>query len=120
MMNLNGSFNGPAWCGVRAALAVVVATTLAGCASVGSSAKFAESKDEDESEVAVLLQDLPGPVQAALLAEAYKAGGVIGEIERETESDGSVVYEGTVKLPGGGEVEVEVAPDGRVLEVETP
>jgi uncharacterized membrane protein YkoI len=52
------------------------------------------------------------------LAEAFKAGGIIGEIERETEKDGSVVYEGTVNLPGGREVEVEVAPDGRVLEVE--
>jgi hypothetical protein len=120
-MNLNDSFNGPAWTQVRAFLAVVVAaTTLAGCASMGSSAKSAESKADSESEVPVLLQDLPGPVQAAFLEEAYKAGGVIGEIERETEADGSVVYEGTVNLPGGGEVEVEVAPDGRVLEVESP
>lgn len=84
---------------------------------MGSSAK---SQADSESEVPVLLQDLPGPVQAAFLEEAYKAGGVIGEIERETEADGSVVYEGTVNLPGGGEVEVEVAPDGRVLEVESP
>lgn len=118
MMNLNGSSNAPAWCGVRATLALVAAFTLAGCASTGHSAKSSES--EAESEVPVLLQDLPGPVQATLLAEAYKAGGVIGEIERETESDGSVVYEGTVNLPGGGEVEVEVSPDGRVLEVESP
>ncbi|MBX3732405.1 MAG: hypothetical protein KF791_07390 [Verrucomicrobiae bacterium] len=95
---------------------MVAALALAGCALVDPPAK----SEKSESEVPILLEDCPGPVQAALLAEAYKAGGVIGEIERETESDGSVVYEGTVMLPGGGEVEVEVAPDGRVLEVESP
>jgi hypothetical protein len=98
---------------------VVVAVAAASFALVGC-ASLRQSGESEEAEVPVLLENCPPPVQAALLAEAFKAGGIIGEIERETESDGSVVYEGTVNLPGGGEVEVEVAPDGRVLEVERP
>ncbi len=115
MMNFNGSACGAMLCGIRGPLVVLMAFALAGCASVGHSTR----SEGSESEVPVLLEDCPAPVQAALLAEAFKAGGVIGEIERETESDGSVVYEGTVRLSKGGEVEVEVAPDGRVLEVES-
>ncbi len=97
---------------ILTASVAAVSFALVGCASLR------QGGESDESEVPVLLENCPAPVQAALLAEAFKAGGIIGEIERETESDGSVVYEGTVNLPGGGEVEVEVAPDGRVLEVE--
>lgn len=113
-MKSNVRSNGPAWLAIRAIWMAAVSSTLIGCASLR------ESAGAEESEVPVLLEDCPAPVQAALLAEAFKAGGVIGEIERETESDGSVAYEGTVNLPGGREIEVEVAPDGRVLEVESP
>jgi len=114
-MKSDVSSNGPASLATCAVL-VAMSFALFGCTSLRQSA----GSEESESEVPVLLEDCPGPVQAALLAEAFKAGGVIGEIERETESDGSVVYEGTVDLPGGREIEVEVAPDGRVLEVESP
>jgi len=94
-------------------MAVLVACALAGCASLGHSTR----SDDSETEEPILLEHCPAPVQAALLAEAFRVGGVIGEIERETESDGSVIYEGTVHLPNGREVEVEVAPNGEVLEV---
>lgn len=115
-MKLHGHPNVPVGVAIRAALLAGISFGLVGCASL----RHAAGPKELETEVPVLLENCPGPVQAALLAEASKAGGVIGEIERETESDGSVVYEGTVTLPGGREVEVEVAPDGRVLEVESP
>jgi hypothetical protein len=104
--------NGPAGRTIHLVAMAAVSFVFVGCASLR------QSGESDESEVPVLLENCPAPVQAALLAEAFKAGGIIGEIERETEKDGSVVYEGTVNLPGGREVEVEVAPDGRVLEVE--
>ena len=113
-MNSILSSNVPAARSIRTALMTALAFALVGCASLR------HSDGSQESEVPVLLENCPGPVQAALLAEAFKAGGVIGEIERETETDGSIVYEGTVNLPGGGEVEVEVAADGRVLKVESP
>lgn len=115
-MNPIFSSNVPAARSIRTALMTAFSFALVGCASL----RHSDGSEESEAEVAVLLENCPGPVQAALLAEAFKAGGVIGEIERETETDGSIVYEGTVNLPGGGEVEVEVAPDGRVLEVESP
>lgn len=115
-MNTHPFLNHPVARATSPALLAMIALALAGCTSL----RHGTSAGESESEVPVLLEACPGPVQAALLAEAFKAGGVIGEIERETESDGSVVYEGTVNLPGGREIEVEVAPDGRVLEVETP
>jgi hypothetical protein len=95
------------WAGL---LAVALFT---GCATTS-----ATNAKADEREEPVRLEDCPPAVQASLLAEAFKAGGVLGEIERETEADGQVAYEGTVKLNGGGEVEAEVAPDGRVLEVD--
>jgi hypothetical protein len=113
-MKLILSSKGPVGRTIQMVSVAAVSFALFGCASLR------QSGESDESEVPVLLENCPAPVQAALLAEAFKAGGIIGEIERETESDGSVVYEGTVNLPGGGEVEVEVAPDGRVLEVERP
>ncbi len=115
-MNTHPFLNHPVARATFPALVVVISLALAGCTSL----RHGAAAGDTESEVPVLLEDCPGPVQAAFLEEASRAGGVIGEIERETESDGSVVYEGTVNLPGGREVEVEVAPDGRVLEVETP
>lgn len=113
-MNFIRTFKNSFPTATRSALVAGLSLALVGCASLQHRAA------SEESEVPVLLENCPAPVQAALLAEAFKAGGVIGEIERETESDGSVVYEGTVNLPGDREIEVEVAPDGRVLEVEKP
>jgi len=68
-----------------------------------------------DKETEVSLDQLPDAVKATLNAEAN--GGVINEIEMETE-DGKTVYEAEV-LIDGVEVDIVIAADGTLLGKET-
>jgi uncharacterized membrane protein YkoI len=70
--------------------------------------------EDDEDEEEVTLDEVPAAVKATILANAQ--GGTIEEIERETE-DGQVVYEAEVVI-NGKEYDIEVAADGKLLEIE--
>ena len=69
----------------------------------------------EEKEETVRWKDLPEAVQKTIKANAQ--GGIIEEIEKETE-DGKVVYEAEVELKDGRELEIEVAEDGTLIEIE--
>jgi uncharacterized membrane protein YkoI len=70
--------------------------------------------DEDEIEEEISLDEVPLAVKATMLKEA--AGAEIEEVVKETE-DGQIVYEAEFEVDGQ-EVEIEVAPDGTLLERE--
>lgn len=92
---------------VTAACLLSLAGGLAGCAT---------TRDVDEAERSVTLDQLPPAVRATAERMAAFGNGTIQEIEIETE-DGLTVYEVQIGGPGG-EIEVEIAPDGTILEVE--
>lgn len=94
-----------AW--VTAGVLVGVAGGLFGCGS---------SQRVDETERSITADQLPPAVRATAERLAAFGGGRIGEIEIETE-DGVTVYEVEISGPGG-EIEVEIARDGTVLELE--
>ncbi|MBN2312326.1 MAG: PepSY-like domain-containing protein [Sedimentisphaerales bacterium] len=73
-----------------------------------------DDADDDEEEVEISLDDVPAAVKATMLKEA--AGAVIEEVVKETEN-GKVVYEAEFEADGQ-EVEIEVSPDGTLLERE--
>ena len=84
------------------ALAVAVALALPICA---------EAKEEK-----VNLKDCPEAVQKTI--KDHASGGKILEIEKETQKDGTVVYEAEIKKADGKTIEIEVAADGKLLDTE--
>jgi uncharacterized membrane protein YkoI len=70
-----------------------------------------EDDDEGEDEEQVSINEVPRAVKATILKHAK--GGEIKKIEREDE-DGKVIYEAEVAI-GGKEVELKVAPDGKLV-----
>ncbi len=70
-----------------------------------------DDDDDDENEQGVSLDQLPPAVKATILAEAK--GAQVREIERENTKNG-VVYEAEW-VENGHEVEIQVAPDGKLL-----
>jgi uncharacterized membrane protein YkoI len=74
---------------------------------IGCTAIPASARDEET----VSLDQVPNAVKATILREAK--GGTITEIERETK-DGKTVYEAEFLLDGA-EIEIEIAPDGKLL-----
>lgn len=93
---------------------VGLAALLAGALCLVVAGVLAADKDEDEDEQEITLDQCPEAVQKTLNEQAQ--GGVIDEIEKETE-DGEVVYEAEITRDGK-RFEVEVAEDGTLLEVE--
>ncbi|NQT87413.1 PepSY-like domain-containing protein [bacterium] len=73
-----------------------------------------DGDDDDDDEEAVSIDQVPAAVKATILKEA--AGAKIEEIEKETKG-GKTVYEAEFVV-GGKEVEIEVAPDGKLLKRE--
>lgn len=59
--------------------------------------------------------DVPAAAQKTI--QDHAGGGQILEVEKETEH-GKIVYEAKVKRPDGKTVEIEVAADGKLIEVE--
>lgn len=70
----------------------------------------------DESEQKVQLADCPAAVQKTINDNAN--GGQVVEVEKETKKDGTVVYEAEVKKTDGTEIEIEVAEDGTLIDIE--
>ena len=73
-----------------------------------------EGDDEDENEEEISLDQVPEAVKATMLKEA--AGAEIEEVVKETEDD-QISYEAEFEV-NGQDVEIEVAPDGTLLERE--
>ena len=90
------------------ALALVAVMALCSCAPKG------EHGIEHESEEEITLEQCPAPVKATIMKEAK--GGKIEEIEKEVEN-GVLLYEAEI-LIDGKEIEIKVAPDGKLLEKE--
>ncbi|MHC4982976.1 MAG: hypothetical protein ACYTF6_07390 [Planctomycetota bacterium] len=74
----------------------------------------AEAEEGDNDEKTLTIDQVPAAVKATILKEA--GNNEIKEIEEETE-DGQTVYEAEW-IADGKEVEIEVAPDGKLLEKE--
>ena len=70
--------------------------------------------DEDEIEEEISLDQVPEAVKATMLKEAD--GAQIEDVVKETE-DGKVVYEAEFEVDGQ-DIEIEVAPNGKLLERE--
>jgi hypothetical protein len=87
-------------------LAVLVAIAVA-----GGNPALAGGKEEK-----VKLEDCPQAVQKTIKDNAD--GGKILEIEKETNKDGTVTYEAEVKKADGTVIEIEVAADGKLIDVE--
>ncbi len=71
---------------------------------------------DDDKEEEVKLADCPAAVQKTIKENA--GTGQVLEVEKETEKDGTVVYEAEVKQSDGKTVEIEVAADGKLIKVE--
>ena len=92
--------------------------TLLGCAAFAGlmlgvvlvSMAWADNGKETEKEVTI--DQVPAAVKATILKEAD--GKKIEEIE-EVSKDGKVIYYEAEWKDGGKEVEIEVAPDGKLL-----
>lgn len=67
---------------------------------------------DDEEQVSI--DQVPAAVKATILKEAK--GGTVKKIERETEK-GKTIYEAEINIDGR-EIEIEVAADGTLLEIE--
>jgi len=92
----------------RWVLCIVMGLNLLGAAAATGWA----SGDDDEEQVSI--DQVPAGVKATILKEAM--GGVVKEIERETEK-GKTIYEAEIIIDGR-EIEIEVAADGTLLERE--
>ncbi len=85
------------------------------CRAVVAAVFFACTTLATASEEKVDIQALPEVVKSTV--EANAPGGTIEEAELET-ADGMQVYSIEVKKTDGTEVELEIAPDGKLLKVE--
>jgi hypothetical protein len=90
-------------------LAAAVALALG--APVSAADKAAAGKEER-----IQLADCPAAVQKTIKDNAR--GGRILEVEKETQRNGTVVYEAEVKQADGKRISIEVAADGKLIKVE--
>jgi hypothetical protein len=81
------------------------------CVSSQSTGKTEKGSETEVGDRVVSLEDIPAPARQTILREA--GDNTIEEIEVETEN-GRTVYEAEWE-EDGKEVEVEVAPDGKLL-----
>jgi uncharacterized membrane protein YkoI len=72
---------------------------------------IAKDKDKDETEVKIKLDDVPPPVKATLIQEAF--GVPLTDVEKETD-DGKTVYEADAKI-ANTPYEIKVAGDGTLI-----
>jgi hypothetical protein len=92
---------------MKRVIGILTAVALAAGLSV-----FADGKEEK-----IKLGDCPQAVQKTINDNAN--GGKIVEIEKETNKEGIVTYEAEVKKADGTVIEIEVAADGKLIEIET-
>ena len=87
---------------------VLAAALALGLAALLGSTVQADGKEKEEK---VTIDQVPEAVKKTILKEAN--GAKITEIEKETKGD-KIVYEAEFVV-GGKEVEIEIAPDGKLL-----
>ncbi|MGC3961217.1 MAG: hypothetical protein QM813_25795 [Verrucomicrobiota bacterium] len=75
---------------------------------------FAEPKEGKHKEE-LKLADCPAAVQKTITDNA--GGGTVGEVEKTTKKDGTIVYEADVKKADGKKIEIKVAADGKLIKV---
>jgi hypothetical protein len=91
---------------------VILATAIIGFTAIASRA-YAEDEETDNQQK-IAMSDLPAAVQKTI--QDNLDGGTITKTAKETEGS-DTVYEANVKRSGGEEVEIKVAPDGRLIGV---
>jgi uncharacterized membrane protein YkoI len=89
---------------------IILATAIIGFTAL---AGLAYAEDEDNQQK-IAMSDLAAAVQKTI--QDNLGGGTITKTAKETEN-GSTVYEAYVKKSGGEDVEIKVAPDGRLIGV---
>jgi uncharacterized membrane protein YkoI len=89
---------------------IILATAIIGFTAL---AGLAYAEDEDNQQK-IAMSDLAAAVQKTI--QDNLGGGTINKTDKETEN-GSTVYEAYVKKSGGEDVEIKVAPDGRLIGV---
>jgi hypothetical protein len=89
---------------------IIFATTIIGFTALGALA-YAEN-EEHYNQQNVAMSDMPAAVQKTI--QDNLDGGTITQTAKETE-EGNTVYEAYVKKSGGEEVEIKVAPDGKLI-----
>jgi uncharacterized membrane protein YkoI len=92
---------------IIAAIAVII-----GVSAIGALVYAGMDKDENKQKLA--MTELPAAVQKTI--NDNLGGGTVTETEKETK-DGKTYYEAQVKKSGGGEVEIKVAEDGKLIGV---
>ena len=96
----------------------LVMALLAGLLSVGGAGLVRADEDEaGHKHESVTMADIPAPAQKTLKREAK--GGKLEELRRETQKDGTIVYEAEIVRNGKG-TDIEVSADGKVIEREKP
>ncbi len=95
---------------------LIVIGVACAIALITAGAVLAQDKDEDANivEKAVAWKDLPAPVQKTMLAEAGKHEIKLVEL---VTGDGPMYFE-TDWIDGDKEVEIHVAPNGKLLSKE--
>jgi hypothetical protein len=79
---------------------------------------LAEGKEgtEGKKKAEIKLTDCPAAVQQTIKDNA--GGGEILEVEKSAKKEGAVVYEAEVKKADGKKIDIKVAADGKLIEVE--
>jgi hypothetical protein len=95
---------------IRWATFGLVAAMSLGCANMGHHHNGEE--EEEGQETKVTLDQCPPPVKATMMQAAE--GNQIKSVDKEMKKDGKVVYETDVMI-GGKNMEIRVAPDGKLL-----
>jgi hypothetical protein len=91
---------------------IILATTIIGFTALAGLA-YAED-EEHRNQEKIAMSDMPAAVQKTI--QDNLDGGTITKTAKETE-EGDTVYEAYVKRSGGEEVEIKVAPDGKLVSV---
>ena len=91
---------------------VILATAIIGFTAIAS-LSYAEDEENDNQQK-IAMSEMPAPVQKTI--QDNLDGGTIIKTAKET-GGGNTVYEAYVKKSEGEEVEIKVAPDGRLIGV---
>lgn len=89
---------------------------IAAAVLIGMAIPVVADEKGKSREEKVKLRDCPAAVQKTINDQAE--GGKVLEVEKETNKDGTVIYEAEVKKTSGKKIEISVAEDGKLIEVE--
>lgn len=83
-------------------------------ASMTWSVATAQAQEEDDNAAAVSIDDVPAPVQDAILS--HVGAGILAEVVKTTEQNGEPVYKARIRHDGRV-ITVRVDASGHVLDV---